>query len=457
MDLGDHSDHLVTKMVTSKGVHTMANGKGAAGSRLGPRLWLAPAVIVTVVMAALAALYLGGTVNASKDLNDFPVAVINADTGATSASGQRIDVGKEIADSLRKGVDDDKFDLRFVSLATAKKDMGRGKLYGAIVLPSGLSEKLMTLTASAATGGAAEQPAVTVFTNPLANTSSASIVNSFASQALAEANQTVGKQLLTSAAQATEKAGSGSRSVSGTARIVLSEPMQVHVTPFKEVPDGSGGGLSAFYYALLLALAGFTGSLIATNLVDSQLGFTPSEIGPLYRMESHSGRSRLSTLALKWGLMTGIAVVVSTVYLGIADRIGMPLDHPGQLWLFSVLAITAVAVVAQAILALLGGLGMVVNLFLFIVLSIPSSGGTTPLEAMPPFVRFLSSFEPMHQIYLGTRSILYFGASWDAGLGRAVIASVIAVGLGLLVGALGTRAYDLKGLARKHTAAAAGQ
>ncbi|MFK0112096.1 DUF3533 domain-containing protein [Streptomyces sp. NPDC091217] len=121
------------------------------------------------------------------------------------------------------------------------------------------------------------------------------------------------------------------------------------------------------------------------------------------------------------------------------------------------LVITAVAVVAQAVLALLGGLGMVVNLFLFIVLSIPSSGGTTPLEAMPPFVRFLSSFEPLHQIYVGTRSILYFGTTWDAGLGRAVIASVIAIVLGPLAGTLGTRAYDRKGLARKHTPAVAEQ
>lgn len=445
-------------MVTQKDVRTMTNDNEPAGSRLGPRLWLTPAVIVTVVMAALAALYLGSTVNSSQELNDFPVAVVNADTGATSPSGQRIDVGEQISDSLRKGVDDDKFDLRFASLAAAKEDMGKGKLYGAIILPSDLSKKLVALTESAATGGAAQQPAVTVYTNPLANTSSVSVVNSFASQALAEANQTVGKQLLATATQAGDKAVSGSQSVTGTARIVLSEPMLVHVTPFKEVPDGTGGGLSAFYYALLLALAGFTGSMIATSLVDSQLGFTPSEIGPLYRMERHSGHSRLATLALKWGIMTGIAVLVSSVYLGIADWAGMPLDHPWELWLFSVLSITAVAVVAQAILALLGSLGMVVNLFLFIVLSIPSSGGTTPLEAMPPFVRFLSSFEPMHQIYLGTRSILYFGATWDSGLARAVLASLIALVLGLLVGALGTRFYDLKGLARKHSApAAAGQ
>ncbi|MBP5939948.1 hypothetical protein F3K43_31230 [Streptomyces sp. LBUM 1476] len=56
-------------------------------------------------------------------------------------------------------------------------------------------------------------------------------------------------------------------------------------------------------------------------------------------MESHSGRSRR-------GIMTGVAVLVSGVYPGIADWIGMPLDHPWELLLFSALSITAVAVVA---------------------------------------------------------------------------------------------------------------
>ncbi|MEV5838745.1 ABC transporter permease [Nocardia sp. NPDC052112] len=430
----------------------MTNNGELTGSRLGPRLWLPPAVIVTVVMAALAALYLGSTVNSSHDLDSFPIAVVNADTGATSTSGQHVDIGAQITDNLRKGVDDNKFDLRFVSLAEAKEQMSKAKLYGAIVLPADLSEQLMTLTKSATSGGAAQQPEITVYTNPLANTSSVSIVNSFASQALTEANQAVGGQLLAGAAQAQAQAQATTtgQPLAGTARIVLSEPMKVHITPFNEVPDGTGAGLSAFYYALLLALAGFTGSLIATNLVDSLLGFTPSEIGPLYHMESPSGHSRLTTLIVKWGLMTGIAVVVSTVYLGIASWIGMPIGHPGQLWLFSVLMITSVAVVAQAILALLGGLGMVVNLFLFIVLSIPSSGGTTPLEAMPPAIRFLSHFEPMHQIYLGTRSILYFGGTWETGLGRSVIAGVITIVLGLFIGAFGTRAYDRRGLTRKH-------
>ncbi|MFI6358277.1 DUF3533 domain-containing protein [Streptomyces sp. NPDC050743] len=338
-----------------------------------------------------------------------------------------------------------------MSLAEAKHELGRAKLYGAIVLPPDLSRKLTALASGAVSGAAVERPQITVYTDPLANTSSASVVNTLANRALTRADRAVGKQLLAEVTAARTKAAPAHhRPVPGTTRLVLSSPMDVRVAPFQHVPDGTGNGLSAFYYALLLVLAGFTGSLIVSNLVDAQLGFAPKEFGPRYRMEPHSGRSRLATLALKWGIMTGVAVVVATVYLAIADGLGMPLDHPWQLWGLSVLAITAVAVVVQSVLALLGGLGMVVNLFLFIVLSVPSAGGAAPLEATPSVVRFLGTFEPLHQIYVGVRSVLYFGAVWDAGLGRAVTAAAAALLLGLAAGLLGTLAYDRKGLARLH-------
>ncbi|QNP75369.1 DUF3533 domain-containing protein [Streptomyces roseirectus] len=403
-----------------------------SGSGLGPvlRLWLVPVVLVTVVMATLASLYLGSSVNSADHLDAFPVAVVNTDRG---------DTGAKIVQGLRQNTDADKFDLRVLTPAEARRQMDEAKLYGAIVLPADLSQKLAGLT-----GPGAERPVVSVWTNPLANTSSVSLVNAFATKALTGVNETVGKQLLTAAPKAT-----------GATRLVLATPVDVHTAPYKTVPDGTGNGLSAFYYALLLVLAGFTGSVMVANLVDAQLGFIPLEWGPVYRMEEHSGRSRQSTLVLKWALMGGLAVVVSGAYVGIGAWLGMPLDHPWQLWLLGVLVIAAVAVVAQAILALLGGLGMIVSLLLFVVLAIPSSGGTTPLEALPPFIRFLAEFEPVHQVYVGTRSALYYGATWDSGLGRAVLASAVALVLGLAVGYLGTRVYDRKGLVRGHTVPAA--
>jgi uncharacterized phage infection (PIP) family protein YhgE len=91
---------------------------------------------------------------------------------------------------------------------------------------------------------------------------------------------------------------------------------------------------------------------------------------------------------------------------------------------------------------------MVINLLVFIALGLPSAGGTIPVEALPSFFRWLSSFEPMHQVYLGARSLLYLDGTWDSGLGRSMVAAGIMVLIGLVIGLIGVGAYDRRNLTR---------
>ncbi|GGF22738.1 YhgE/Pip domain-containing protein [Subtercola lobariae] len=377
------------------------------------RLWAVPAVIVIGVMSALAALYLGGTINSSSSLSGFPIAIVNEDTGDTLPDGTTTNVGDKLTSALVAGIDHDKFDVSTLTLDEAKSQMDDATLYGAIVVPADYSTTYLAHAASASTGSAAAPaPTITVLTNPRSGTSTAAIVTAMADQSLAQTGATIS------------------------------------VEPYNPLPNGTGSGLSAFYFALLIVLCGFTGSLIVSTFVDGSLGFVPSEVGPVYTLTRHSGLSRASTLILKWAIMLGLAVVVSGLYVAIASALGMPIDNPLQLWAFSAAAIWAVAIVAQAVNAIFGGIGMLVNLFIFIILSLPSAGGTIPLEATPPLFRWLGSFEPMHQIYLGTRSVLYLGGTLESGLGRALIFCGITAVVGVIAGLLATRLYDRRGLTR---------
>ncbi len=87
-------------------------------------------------------------------------------------------------------------------------------------------------------------------------------------------------------------------------------------------------------------------------------------------------------------------------------------------------------------------------MFVFIVLGLPSSGATIPLDALPSFYRFLSLFEPMRQLTDGVRAILFFDAQADAGLTRAWVWIAIGTVAALLFGFAMTRYYDRKGLHR---------
>lgn len=418
--------------------------RSATGLMRSARLWVVPTVVVVLVMGVLAAMYLSGSLNSTTNLKGFPLAIVNQDKGAVSPDGNRSDTGAALTQSLLSGIDRQKFSVSTLGLDEAEHQMAEGTLYGAIVVPPTFSGSLLAFAASGRTGTTVAKPVITVLTNPRAGTATPGILTGLTSAALAKINVDIGTQLLQQANASTGPA------LSGAAATALASPIDVVVQAHNPLPTGTGGGLSAFYYALLLILAGFTGSMIVSTLMDADLGFVPSEFGPVYLLRKHSGLSRTSTLVVKWVVMAGLSIVLSAVYLAISAALGMPIENPVQLGLFSAAAILAVALVAQAVTALFGGLGMLVNLFVFVIFSLPSAGGALPLEATPPFIRWLGSFEPMHQIYLGARSVLYLGGSLESGLGRSLLFCGVAAVLGICVGLLGTRLYDTRGMWRGH-------
>jgi uncharacterized phage infection (PIP) family protein YhgE len=79
---------------------------------------------------------------------------------------------------------------------------------------------------------------------------------------------------------------------------------------------------------------------------------------------------------------------------------------------------------------------------------LPSAGATVPLEAVPPFFRWLAEFEPMHQVFLGVRSLVYLNGDGAAGLSQALLMTSIGLVIGLLFGGIVTRIYDRSGFHR---------
>lgn len=417
------------------------------------RFWITPIVLVCIVMTLLVALYMGGMLDPTKHLRHFPIALVNQDEGDTvpgSYPPTRQTLGTQIASRLIDGVDSEKIDLRPMGIAQAQSLLDEGKIYGAIVIPSDFTKRTFILAHASITPGDVEEPMITVYTNPRTGTMNTNLVQNIGEMTLRPVNQAVGEQLT---AQVNQQLGSGSETpLSGASRLVLADPIDVRTVAHNPLPDGTGFGLAAFYYALLLVLAGFTGATIISALVDGMLGFTPTEVGPLYLHNEAVRITRFHTLLVKWAIMVALGLIVSGLYLWISSALGLPITDPLMLWEYGAFAITAVGITAVSVMAAFGSLGQVINLMIFVVLALPSSGGTIPLEATPSLYWWLGEFEPMHQIYLGVRAILFFGASGDAGLFHAVWMTLAGLVIGLTFGAVITRFYDRKGLRRSHKA-----
>lgn len=414
-----------------------------------PRFWLAPLIVVSLLMSLLAALYLGGILDARGNLHDFPVAVVNQDEGdtvSTPEGDKPANFGDQITEGLVANVPPDKVDLQQIGIAQAQSRLDKGEIYGAIVIPSDFTKRLLILAKAGVVPGDVEKPIITVYTNPRSGPFGVGLVTGIAWPALDAVNDKVGAQL-TEQVNAQLAATAGAPALSGAARLSLAAPVKVITTAHNPLPDGTGNGLSAFYYALLVLLAGFTGGMIVNSLADGMLGFAPTEFGPRYVHNPAVEISRFRTLLVKWAVMLVLAPLVSGLYLAISSALGMPIPNPLGLWMFGAFAITAVGITALSVLAAFGTAGLLVNLILFIVLGLPSSGATIPIEATPPIYGWLANFEPMHQVYLGVRALLYFTSGGDD-LAHAVLMTLVGLVIGLVLGATVTLLYDRKGFHR---------
>lgn len=395
-----------------------------------PKLWLIPTVLTGLLAFLLSLLYMGGIVNPNRELNDLPIALVNSDTG-TPLPGQQQNIGTQIAHAIVTNTSSRAAGWRQLTRVQAQKELDSGKVYGALVIPAGFTDSVAALTTTNATA----RPTITVLTNPGKGSLGSSLASKISTTAAQQASLTIGKQLTAAAAKA-----------DSTQKLLLADPVAVVTQVGHPIGSNSGIGLTAFYYTLLLVLAGFMGGNVISNGVDTALGYADNEIGPWHTRRPTVPIDRTQTLLLKMVMTAGITLLsVSLIMLASVSILGMDATHIPLLWIYSYCAALAVGLGVQAINAAFGGIGQLVSMFVFIVLGLPSSGATVPLQAVPGFYRFLSHFEPMRQLSDGVRAILYFDARGDAGLTRAWTMIGVGAAIGLLFGFVMVQYYDRKG------------
>ncbi|MEV8030688.1 DUF3533 domain-containing protein [Streptomyces sp. NPDC086182] len=419
-----------------RGGHVAAPAQARAAALLRrPKLWLVPTVLTGLLALLLSLLYMGGIVSPNRHLHDLPIGLVNEDTGKPPP-GQRQNVGTQVTAAVVASDTSGTADWRRLTGAQAQDELSSGKIYGALVVPRDFTGSLTALT----TANARVRPTMTVLTNPGMGSLGSSLASRITTAAAQQASASIGREL--TASPATAKADS-------TTRLLLADPVDIVTRIGHPIGPHSGLGLSAFYYTLLLVLAGFLGGNLISTGVDTALGYADNEIGPWHTRRPTVPISRTQTLLLKMVMTAGITVLtVSLVMLATVAILGMDATHLPLLWIYSYCASLAVGLGVQAINAAFGGIGQLVSMFVFIVLGLPSSGATVPLQAVPGFYRFLSVFEPMRQLSDGVRAILFFDARADAGLARAWLMIGVGALLALLFGFAMTRYYDRKGLHR---------
>jgi uncharacterized phage infection (PIP) family protein YhgE len=389
------------------------------------KFWSLPILLTLLIVSALSVFYLGGILQPMTNLRHFPVAIVDEDAGPT---------GAQVVKGMLAGFDHDAYDVRVLDRNQAKDQLDSAQIYGVAVIPPNFSSKLQAYAKSALTPGRVERAVVLVSTNPRAGTLGAAIAGQTLQREVALIDQRVGQKLSQEVAEQT-----GKKPEPGAVALMLANPVEVKTTVHNALPDGTGNGLSAFYYSLLLMLAGFIGSIVVSRFVDAKLD-TPT--------------SRLRRLLITWAMIAVASLLTSGAYVLISAKLGMPVQNSLTLWLFGTFAILAVGVTSTSLIALLGAMGVLVSLFVFVILGLPSAGATVPLQATPALFEWQAKFEPMHQVFVGARSLLYLDGQPGSGLSPALVGIAIDLVIGLLLGAFVVRG-DLRRRRRSEVPVAA--
>ncbi|RKQ35373.1 DUF3533 domain-containing protein [Kocuria tytonis] len=458
--------------------------------------WLLPMLAVLAVGVIGTALYLGGLSSPDKHFKEFPIAVINEDQGASvpQADGKKTQENLG-SDLVRKFVDkaneEDKIDLRELTMDQARDQLDRGELYAAVVVPDTFSKDTVSLIEGSLTRDNAARPEVTVYTDPQAGSLGTRLATGAVEPGVQEASKKLGEQLTQSVAPAEEQAydqvlqqlqesqqaqaqqlqrsaaqggpevqqfaqqvqksqeGSAeqiakelSPTVSSVARDTLKDPVSVVSKAYNDLPEGTALGMSAFYYSILLLVVGFSGSVALNLLMDARMGMAAFEMGPFFRDYQRAVLPRPVGFLMKWLTFVVAAAPTSALMMWVASTVGMPVPHGFLVFLLGWLAMSTVSAIVLTLIAVGGSVGMLLCLVYLVFMGLPSAGAVVPLQAVPEFFRAIAPIEPLHHIFTSLRSALFFDAIPEAGLTTGLIGLFVMLAVALAVGLLGGWGYD---------------
>jgi YhgE/Pip-like protein len=406
------------------------------------KIWLVPVLIGAVFVALMSAIYFGSVVNPTGHLHGLPVVIVNQDTGA-NVQGRRVDVGASIARGLERSTAvNSRLGLDNTTLEAAEASMDRGRAYATVVIPATLSRSV--LVATGATNRGTNVPAK-ASVELLENSRLGSLGVGLAAGVITPAIARISKQISTEL----KPLATPSASSDPLAAAQLADPVALQTSTYRPLPDHSALGLSAFYVALLAIMSGFIASTLINASIDSALGYGATEVGPRWRQRRPVPIDRRQTLLIKWAVALIAAPVVTGIMLLVsAGLLDMYAPNILLLWLLTAFAALMIAAGTLTLLAVFGTIGQLLALILLVYLSLASSGGTVPIEALPGVFKAVAHVEPLRQVLLGTRAIMYFDARGDAGLTHSLILIGSELAFWMIIGFGVTSWYDHRKLYR---------
>jgi ABC-type polysaccharide/polyol phosphate export permease len=203
--------------------------------------------------------------------------------------------------------------------------------------------------------------------------------------------------------------------VSPVAAAVLGEPVVAEVTDVQPGGETSARGLMPFYLTFLAMVLGFIGANAIHGGVDALTEGIAARVGRT--------PSRTQLFAARVILGFVLALLVGAVEALVAFGIYGVHHEASPLYVLLFLTLIAsVSLFAALVLLVAFGprVGILSGSFLIISVGLATSGGPTPVQNLPGFLRPLSDVLPFEHATEGIRALLFYDGRLEAGLGTAL-------------------------------------
>ena len=247
----------------------------------------------------------------------------------------------------------------------------------------------------------APKPAeIEVLTNPSAGQNVSTLAQNINTGIVAAVSGATSEQL-------SSAAGEQGAQLTPEVAAVLGDPVRAEITDAQPVGRDSGNGQSPFFLAFLVNISGLVGGASIFFLVRGAAG----RLGERGLRPSQTG---MWTVRLLLGLVA--ALILAAAELWVAFGL-LGVEHEAstvQVYLFVALGMWTAMSVTMVLAVAFGPAGIGIAAVLNVILGLVSSGGTTPVVALPPFYQDYANWLPLRYGIDGLRSLLFYDGSLDA-------------------------------------------
>jgi YhgE/Pip-like protein len=406
-----------------------------------PKVWLLPVAVPAVVIALVTSIYIGSVINPTGHLRGLPVQIVDLDSGAATSGGHVV-LGQDVVRGLTASeAVSSRLDLSVVSQSEAEKVMNQGGAYATLIIPPTFTQSALLDAGRTPTTSVPPTPRVEIEENSRLGSLGVNLAVGVLQPTLNDISKQLGVKLT--------KSGADTVRSNPVLAAQVADPVAVSIASYRPLPAHSALGLSAFYVALISILAGFLAAGVINSSIDGALGYATSDLGPRWKIRIPKRISRRQTLVVKWSVALTVAPLLTAIIIGVAvGAFGMYAPHFGVFWPLLTLATAMVSFGTLALLAAFGSMGQMLAMVFLVYLSLASSGGTIPIQALPGFFKGVGEIEPLRQLLGGARDVLYFGSQWNAGASHAVLVLGLELLFWIIIGIGVTTWYDCRNLYR---------